>query len=159
MAIFFPNPFLYFLSSERITKPVFCFRFPPQFWETTVLCCKTKWNPTSLVKTSTPFIVFFCLFSAINSPSFCTRLRFIWIVEKHHDWGLRVGNAFVFFVYIYLYIYLHIYIYIQGGPQPVINEVKDTYEWPYTWVTGVMTLLIGIITTCITGSRPTLHKH
>ena len=30
------------------------------------------------------------------------------------------------------------------------------YKWPYKWVTGVITLLIGVITPFITGRGPTL---
>ena len=32
-----------------------------------------------------------------------------------------------------------------------------SYKWPYKWVTGVITLLIGVITPFITGRGPTLH--
>ena len=39
----------------------------------------------------------------------------------------------------------------QGGPLPVISGVVSPInEWPYKWVTGVITLLIGVITPFIT---------
>ena len=34
---------------------------------------------------------------------------------------------------------------VQGWPLPVINEVISS-KWPYKWVTGVMTLRIGVTT-------------
>ena len=34
----------------------------------------------------------------------------------------------------------------------------NPYKWPYKWVTGVITLLIGVITPVITGRGPTLNK-
>ena len=34
----------------------------------------------------------------------------------------------------------------------------NPYKWPYKWVTGVITLLIGIITPVITGRGPTFHQ-
>ena len=41
--------------------------------------------------------------------------------------------------------------YLQGGPLPVISRVITPYKWPYKWVNGVMTLLIGVVTPLITG--------
>ena len=32
----------------------------------------------------------------------------------------------------------------------------NSYKWPYKWVTGVITLLIRVITPVITGRGPTL---
>ena len=40
---------------------------------------------------------------------------------------------------------------LQRGPLPVVNKVMTSIKWPYTWVTGVITLLIGAITPFITG--------
>ena len=56
----------------------------------------------------------------------------------------------------------HEYVYLlwhdaRWAPDPVINGVSETvqpYKWPYTWVTGVITLLIGVITRLKTGSGP-----
>ena len=34
--------------------------------------------------------------------------------------------------------------YLQSGPLPVLNGVIiNPYKWPYKWITGVVTLLIG----------------
>ena len=35
----------------------------------------------------------------------------------------------------------------------------NNYKWPYKWVTGVITLLIGFITSLITGRGPPCIEH
>ena len=40
---------------------------------------------------------------------------------------------------------------VQDGPLLVINWGYNSYKWPYEWVTGVITLLIGVY---ITGRGP-----
>ena len=37
------------------------------------------------------------------------------------------------------------------------SPVEPSYKWHYKWVTGVITLLIGVITPFITGRGPTLY--
>ena len=46
----------------------------------------------------------------------------------------------------------HLIWILQGGPLLVINEVITPIKWPYKWITGVITLLIGVVTLLITGS-------
>ena len=43
----------------------------------------------------------------------------------------------------------------QGGPLRVISRViANPFKWPYIWVTGVITLLTGVITPVLTGRGP-----
>ena len=51
-----------------------------------------------------------------------------------------------------------IYIWILvGGALPVINRFITPIKWPYKWVTGVVTLLIEVVTPLITGTGPTCN--
>ena len=44
---------------------------------------------------------------------------------------------------------------VQGGSRIQWEmEIVQPYTWPYTWITGVITLLIGAITRLRTGSGP-----
>ena len=46
----------------------------------------------------------------------------------------------------------------QGGPRADRYKWRcNFYKWPYKWVPGVITLLIGVIISFITGRGPTLH--
>ena len=48
---------------------------------------------------------------------------------------------------------------LQGEPLPVISGgTWGPYKWPYKWATGVVTLLIGVITPLITSRGPTLYQ-
>ena len=47
---------------------------------------------------------------------------------------------------------------LQGGPPASYKWSYKPYKWPYKWATGVITLLIGVITPFITSRGPTL-KH
>ena len=53
---------------------------------------------------------------------------------------------------------LMIYIWILvGGALPVLNRFITPIKWPYKWVTGVVTLLIEVVTPLITGTGPTCN--
>ena len=52
----------------------------------------------------------------------------------------------------------HLIWILQGGPLLVINEVITPIKWPYKWITGVITLLIGVVTLLITGRGPPCGK-
>ena len=45
------------------------------------------------------------------------------------------------------------------GPEPIYKWSYNPYKWPYKWVTGVITLLIGVINLVINGRGPTLYEH
>ena len=45
---------------------------------------------------------------------------------------------------------------LQGGPPTSYKWSYNPNKWPYNWVNGVITLLIGVITPFITGRGPTL---
>ena len=49
----------------------------------------------------------------------------------------------------------------QGGARWAPTSYKwsyKPYKWPYKWVTGVITLLIGVITPFTTSRGPTLWQ-
>ena len=59
---------------------------------------------------------------------------------------IHVGEIlFHFASYIYIYIAYYIKnIHIAQGPLLVISRVVTPSKWPYKWVNGVITLLIGV---------------
>ena len=47
----------------------------------------------------------------------------------------------------------------RWAPTIVLNEVMGPlFQWPYKWVTEVITLLIGVVTLLITGRGPPCRK-
>ena len=47
---------------------------------------------------------------------------------------------------------------LEGESPTSYNRCCNSYKWPYKQVTGVITLIIGVITPFITGGGPTLSK-
>ena len=46
---------------------------------------------------------------------------------------------------------------LVGAALPVLNRFITPIKWPYKWVTGVVTLLIEVVTPLTTGTGPTCN--
>ena len=59
---------------------------------------------------------------------------------KTEDLVVRLGHVAIFV--------------LQSGPLPVCKWSYNPYKWPYTWVTGVITSISGVITLLKTEGYP-----
>ena len=64
---------------------------------------------------------------------------------KTEDLVVRLGHVAIFV--------------LQSGPLPVCKWSYNPYKWPYTWVTGVITSISGVITLLKTGSGAHLQRN
>ena len=69
---------------------------------------------------------------------------------------MDLKSGVVWFVTVMLPQNQKIHSWVQGGPPTIYKWSYNPYKWPYKWVTGVITLLIGVINLVINGRGPTL---